>query len=351
MHILYLIDALDSDEPARQLEVLALELTGAGCRVEVCCIGPDSRQTTALRAGGILVHVLGWTRWLDGGALWRLRRLVRGGRYDLIHVWRIPALRMLAVAAADVLPRVLFSSPLPASGALPWYDRRLLCRVRGLLLSGETERQRCMQIGLGGLPWRVIPGTVRHGESVAPSWALRYPRRIACAGRLERAGGFREAIWAVDILRYVFPDVHLFIAGDGPFRAELEAMIRRLDIDNAHLLGDGVDPGEAFTAAHVCWVPSRTDRGRHTALEAMALGQAVVASDVPCLRALIRDGETGYLVPAGDPVALARQTRALLAEPARIARLGSAARAETAARFALPQVAARWQALYNDMAA
>ncbi len=83
----------------------------------------------------------------------------------------------------------------------------------------------------------------------------------------------------------------------------------------------------------------------------MALGCAVVASDVPGLRALIRDGATGCLVPPGEPVALARQTRALLADPATCDRLGAAVRSEAAARYALPLVAARWHALYNDMAA
>ncbi len=180
---------------------------------------------------------------------------------------------------------------------------------------------------------------------------MRIPRRIACAGRLERGRGFRQAIWAVDILRYVFPDVQLFIAGSGPRRPDLQAMIERLNIDNAHLVGDAVEPAQLLADADVCWVPSRTDHGRQAALEALASGQAVVASDVPCLRALIRDGVTGCLVPPGDPVALARQTRALLHDAALRERLGQAARAEILARFALDKVATQWHRLYNDLAA
>src|SRR5207247_59213 len=97
--------------------------------------------------------------------------------------------------------------------------------------------------------------------------------------------------------------------------------------------------------------PSRIDRGRQAALDAMAQGRAVVASDVPCLRELIRDGETGCLVAPGDPVALARRTRALLGNPELCARLGQAARADVLARFSLAQVVQRWQRLYNDLAA
>jgi hypothetical protein len=346
MHILHLIDSLDRSDTARQLQLLALEHARQGHHPLICCIGPANPHQALP-----VVQVLGWARWLDGRALWRLRALVRGRDYDLIHVWGLAALRMLAVAAADVLPRAVISSPLPVAGRLSWWDYQLLKRVHCLLLAGDDERQCAMQQGLGGVLWRTVPAAAASpGLCHVPTWASAYPRRIACAGRLERGAGFREAIWAVDILRYVLPDVHLLIAGDGPFRADLASMIQRLDICNAHLLGD-VDPAEVLAAAQVCWVPSLTDHGRQTAVEAMALGLPVVAADVPCLRALIRDGETGVLVPRSDPVALARQTRWLFAEPGRREQLGTAARNEAATRFALPHIAARWLDLYNDMVA
>jgi glycosyltransferase involved in cell wall biosynthesis len=346
MHILHLIDHLDRTDPARQLRLLVLEHARQGHHPVVCCIGRANPHPVLPS-----VHVLGWRRWLDGRALWRLRALLRGRDYDLIHVWGLAALRMLAVAAADSLPRAVITSPLPAAGRLSWWDRQLLRRVRCLLLASEDERQNAMQQGLGDILWRAVPtAAAPAGSCHVAAWASAYPRRIVCAGRLERGSGFREAIWAVDILRYVFPDAHLLIAGDGPFRADLASMIQRLDIRNAHLLGE-VDPAEALAAAHACWVPSVTDHGRQSAVEAMALGLPVVATDVPCLRTLIRDGETGLVVPRGDPVALARQTRWLFAEPGHRARLGAAARDEAAVRFALPHIAARWLDLYNDMVA
>jgi glycosyltransferase involved in cell wall biosynthesis len=220
-------------------------------------------------------------------------------------------------------------------------------------LAGEAERQRCARDGLADIRWQGVPAAVGLDQvgSSPMEWAERYPRRIACAGRLERGRGFREAIWAVDILGQIFPDLHLLIAGAGPRRPDLQEMIDRLAIRNAHLLGDHIVTAELFSAADVCWVPTRIDRGRQAALEAMAMGRAVVASDVPCLRELIRDGETGYLVPPGDPVAIARRSRALLRDPELCARIGTAAQQEVLARFGLPSVATRWHGLYNDLAA
>jgi glycosyltransferase involved in cell wall biosynthesis len=351
MRILHLIDALDGSGSARQLQLLAPALVRAGIALEICSIGPPSQQAADLRDSGIAVHVLGWTRWLDAGALWRLRELVRGG-FDLVHVWRLAALRPLAVVASEMLPRTIVSGRLARSSAPRWWDRQALGRVRCTIVAREEDRQHGCQRGLtNALCQTLVTAVARTPATTVPSWAAPYPQRVVCTGRLERGHGFREAIWAVDILRYVFPNVHLLIAGAGPFRGDLDSMIQRLNIHNAHLLGDAVDPAELLGVAQVCWVPSRTDCGAQAALEAMAQGQAVVASDVPCLRALIRDGETGCLVRPGDPVALARRTRALLADPALARRLGDAARADVASRFNLPLVASRWHALYNDLAA
>lgn len=353
MRILHVIDNLDAGGSAQQVRLLAPTLANDGCTVDVCCLGARSPMVEELRQGGITVHVLGWTRWLDAAALRELRRLVRTGRHDVIHVWRLAALRAVAMVARESLPRIVVSSPLPNYGRLAWWDRWVLRRVRCVALAGEAERQRCVQDGLADVRWQGVPAAVAPDRpcSTSVEWATRYPRRIACAGRLERGRGFREAIWAVDILGQIYPDLHLLIAGAGPRRPALQEMIDRLAIRNAHLLGNRIVTAELLGAADVCWVPTRIDRGRQAALEAMAMGRAVIASDVPCLRELIRDGETGYLVPPGDPVAIARRTRALLRDPDLCARVGTAAQQEVRARFGLPRVATRWHGLYNDLAA
>ncbi len=353
MKILHVINALDGGGSARQVRLLAPALANAGGSVEVCCLGSASRHVEELRAAGVPVQILSWKRWLDATALLELRRLVRGGRHDVIHVWRLAALRCVAIVARELLPRVVVSAPLPRKGRLTWWDRWALRRVRCIVLTGEAERQRCAQLGLADLRWQAVAATAPM-EAPASSTAgcmPSYPRRIACTGRLERGRGFREAIWAVDILRQVDADLHLCIAGAGAREPDLREMIDRLDIGNAHLLGGDVDAAGVMATADVCWVPSRIDCGRQTAVEAMALGRAVVASNVPCLRELIRDGATGCLVPPGDPVALARRTLALMRDPALRARLGAAAREEVLARCDLPRVVRRWQGLYNDLAA
>ena len=108
------------------LALLAPAFAAAGSTVEVCCVGAADGQADDLRRRDIAVHVLGWTRWLDSAALWDLRQLLRSGRFDALHVWRLAALRAVALAAREMLPRAIVSAPLPRQGKLSLWDRRLL---------------------------------------------------------------------------------------------------------------------------------------------------------------------------------------------------------------------------------
>jgi glycosyltransferase involved in cell wall biosynthesis len=226
---------------------------------------------------------------------------------------------------------------LPATAKLAWWDRRLLQRVRwraplGVARSGP-ERQR--------------------GTSAGASLALGPgPARIACVGRLERAAGFRQAIWAFDFLLLLFPDARLEIAGTGSQRSALEALTQGLaSTSSVRFLGAPSDAAAALQHADIVWVPSLANCGQQVALEAMALGKPVVAGDVPCLRELIRAGETGFLVPPGDVIALARRTYALLHDQPLRERIGAAGRQYAQRQFSVGGAVERWQAVYRSIAA
>jgi starch synthase len=84
-------------------------------------------------------------------------------------------------------------------------------------------------------------------------------------------------------------------------------------------------------------------------LEAMACGTAVVASCTGGIPEVVADGETGLLVPPGDPAALAGALNAILRDPARAAAMGQAGRARAEAEFSWSQVASRTAALYAQL--
>ncbi|MFN8423560.1 MAG: glycosyltransferase [Anaerolineae bacterium] len=101
-----------------------------------------------------------------------------------------------------------------------------------------------------------------------------------------------------------------------------------------------------YNAAEVVVVPSRYESFGMVALEAMACGTPVIASDVGGLSTLIRDGRTGFLVPDGDPEALAAKLQPLLALPEIHDTLGEHGIA-TAEAYGWPAIAERVEALYG----
>jgi D-inositol-3-phosphate glycosyltransferase len=101
-----------------------------------------------------------------------------------------------------------------------------------------------------------------------------------------------------------------------------------------------------YAAALAVIMPSDYESFGMVALEAMASGTPVVASGVGGLAYLVRDGETGFLVPVREPGALAQAVTALLTDPGRRGRMGNAA-AELARKYTWGIIAAQLIAVFN----
>jgi glycosyltransferase involved in cell wall biosynthesis len=113
------------------------------------------------------------------------------------------------------------------------------------------------------------------------------------------------------------------IVGDGPERAALEAAAATAQVE---LLGERGDVPEQLAASDVFVLSSRSEGMPMSILEAMAAGLPVVASAVGGIPEIVRDGETGLLVPPGDADALAAALGRLLDDDGLRRRLGAAGR-------------------------
>ncbi len=120
----------------------------------------------------------------------------------------------------------------------------------------------------------------------------------------------------------------LLLLGDGPERPRLETRARELGLaERVRFLGAGsrLDVLTVFRAADVSLLSSSWENMPHTVLESLAVGTPVIATSVGGVPEVVRDGENGLLVPAGDHPAFVAAVQRALADPVLLTRLAAAA--------------------------
>jgi glycosyltransferase involved in cell wall biosynthesis len=350
MKILFVIPSLDYGGPARQLALLAAHLPRDPFLPYVCALGPDAPWSERLRAGGVGVLSCGWRRPFDVLPFLALRRRARAFAPDVVHAWGLAALRAAALAAPRHTPVVLSAAAHDQQARRLGRLDLLLIRasVRRVLAGGPAEAERCRRLGIPAdriaeVPPGVVPAAAPQGDLRRVLGLPESARLIVCVGPLEASKGFRDAVWAFDILQFVYDDLHLVLVGRGPDEQRLREFTHKLRATpRVHFVGPLPDAAAVLAEAEVVWVPSRADRGINVALEAMAAGRPVVASRLPALAEVVADGETGVLVLPGDQAALARETRLLLDDADRRGHLGEAGRRRAAERFAVETMVRRY---------
>lgn len=144
----------------------------------------------------------------------------------------------------------------------------------------------------------------------------------------------------------------LLLVGDGSQYAAVAASVQRLGLgDRVRLTGARDDVPELLRTLDLFALPSLAEGISNTTLEAMASGVPVVATDVGGNAELIRPGETGELVAAGDPGALARGLAIYLARPPRLSTDGRAARHRAVETYSIDAMVSAYADLYDRVLA
>jgi glycosyltransferase involved in cell wall biosynthesis len=206
---------------------------------------------------------------------------------------------------------------------------RTLRRVDALVCPSAYLAERAVAWGVPLARVSVIPNAapalpaLAEREAERARFAVDGPM-LAFAGRITRQkalGVALEALSRVD-------GVSLLVAGEGPDLDDVrrEATGRGLD-GRVRFVGPlGRDDVLAlFRAADASLLSSSWENFPHAVVEALAVGTPVVATEVGGVPELVRDGENGLLVPAGDPAALAEAIRRIVGEPGLRDRLAAAA--------------------------
>ena len=154
---------------------------------------------------------------------------------------------------------------------------------------------------------------------------------------------------AAALINQVIPDTRFALVGDGPLRSQLEDMNKELGLaSKVTLFGEQRDVGTYLSAFDIAVQTSDTEGCSNSLLEAMALGKPVVATDVGGNREVVRHGETGILVPRGNPEALAEAIIALLQNPDMALTMGQGGRERVGIQFSLEKMVHEYQTLYEE---
>lgn len=170
-------------------------------------------------------------------------------------------------------------------------------------------------------------------------------------GRLIEQKGVDVLLEAFATLRSEFPEVQLRIVGDGNLRARLETQCRTLGLEKAvRFLGWVEDAQRLMLGGDIIVVPSRWEGFGLVTLEAMRHRRPLVASAVSALPEIIVDGETGYLVPADDLLALTDALHKLLADPELARQMGRAGHQRLVEVFSVEKMVKATADLYHKIA-
>lgn len=284
-----------------------------------------------------------------GGKFARIRRLIREENPDLVvsfmtrqNIYSIFAARSARVPVI-VSEHSLRGVPLVSRGldAVRSFAYRLASRV--VLLT---------KADLGAYPALRNAAAIPNPVDLPPAvdGAARN-KSILAVGRLASEKGMDLLVEAFSRI----PDrrgFRLRIAGEGPDRRSLEALIRERGLkDEVELLGRRSDVYSLYEEAAFLVLPSRYEGFGMALVEAMAFGCPVVAFDCPCGPAeIVRDGIDGLLVPNGEVGALAAAMERMMGDEALRDRLGRAG-PEVRERFGIDKVAAMWEGLFGEVLA
>lgn len=317
---------------------LALERDGQMQRV---VIRPQLERADALRAGGVAVSELPFGGWLDFRTVPSLKRLLAEWQPDIVLTWMN--------RASAQMPRGRFVRVARLGG---YYDLKyyracdhLIGNTRDIVAylvkqGWPADRAHYLPNFVSDVP---APAAVRADFATPEGVPL-----LLALGRLHWSKGFDVLLGALAKLSAA----HLWIAGSGPELRALKHLAVSLGIDDrVRFLGWRDDAAALMAAADLLVSPSRYEPLGNVLLEAWAHRLPVVAAAAPGPCQLIRDGETGLLVPIGDADALARGIGGLVAAPDRRVALGEAGYAAFIADYSEAVVVRAYRDFFRRVAA
>jgi glycosyltransferase involved in cell wall biosynthesis len=321
--------------------------------ITIASVGQGGALEEQFRALGCPVHVLPKAFGFDPRLPWRLAKLMRACRAELVMSTLFYADIISALATFFYRPKALLSWEV-ITGQLSWYQvlaYRLLAG-RFALVAAVSNSIHPFIRGMRGMKEERI-STIYYGVDLKKYQpparpVLKEEIVFGTVARLVYQKGHRWLLDAIPAVLEKYPRARWRFAGDGEKRSELEAQAQRLGIAHAvEFLGSRSDVQELLGTFDLFILPSLWEGFPNVLLEAMASGLPVIATAVEGTVEMVVNGETGRLVPKEDSRALTAAMLELAESPEVRQRMGKNGRLRVENHFSLDQQVARFEELFD----
>ncbi len=339
---------------------LTLALAAGGHRAELIC-DRAGRLWERATAAGIRCHPLRIRNAIDLAAGIGLRAILKRERFDVVHFHtsRAHSMAPFARGFAEALVVTRRMDYRPNRMFAPYLYNRAVDGVVAIsdgvadsLAAAGVDRSRVTVVHSGVDCERFRPPTAEQRADARSALGLSDGEFIISAiGALEPRKGHLYLIQAIGALAATEKSVTVkcLIAGQGSIGATLKRETWQVRCaDRIKLLGRVDDPRELLWASDVFAMPSVKEGLGVAALEAMASGLPMIASDVGGLREVVEPERTGILVAPENPAAIASAASRLMESTELRAQMGTAARAQVVENYSIEQMAAETLALYRS---
>jgi glycosyltransferase involved in cell wall biosynthesis len=326
-----------------------------------------SRWESLAYCGGILANLkhkpvrYGLIPFFILAQLLALVHLLRRYQYDCIHAhWMIPQGLTALVARFFIQsapPLIVTSHGSDLFGlrgtAFNIVNRLVVAHSRAVTVVSSILKDRLVQIGASEEKIHIIPmGTDLHGH-FTPATSPANEGRLLYVGRLNHQKGVHNLLDALPLIVKQFSEVQLRIAGEGTARHTLEKKVIKLGLEK-HVRFLGAVSHDCiptlYRAADILIFPSLNAEGFGLVLvEALGCECAVIATDLPAVRHLIKDGETGLIVSQNNKVEIAQRVMHLMSNPAKRKKLGRSGREFVLKRYDWGIIAKKYSDLFQSI--
>jgi exopolysaccharide biosynthesis polyprenyl glycosylphosphotransferase len=330
--------------------------------------GPAHASVLGDQLQGLGVHVCAMPEMVESMLPWRLwpavqqlTALIEASPPDLIHAHSaIAGLAARLACQRTARPVVYTVHGFGFKAQVPWLRRQLAGLAERQLSGGTTqmicvsafERELAHQLPIAPERVHIIPNGIEllptHLRKAEPADHAATPPRVIMVARMKAPKRHDLLLKALAKVRdWLGHELPVTLAGDGPLRAQHEALAQQLKLTQIKWVGDVSNVAELLAEHDVFVLLSDHEGMPITVLEAMRAGLPIVASDLPGLHEQLMNSQEGLLV-ANTEQAVAQHLLRLAQDPALRQRLGAAAQQRFETTFTRDQMAERVMAVYQQ---